>query len=278
MDESNPPLNDEITSINSIYGDDTLHQVSQEPAIWTLRLPTAASITLRLAFPTDYPDAPPSVLGTESVGGDVPKGAGKSVVHLARNVLSKVYRPGEACVFDLIEEVGEALRQSAGDEDSQQGEDNTKTEHLASDIDSLASEPPWILAPAVTEKKSVFLARVASVSSPDQAKKYLQHLLATDKKAARASHNMVAWRIRGPDGIAFQDYDEDGETAAGGRMLHLMQLMDVWDVMVVVTRWYGGVLLGPDRFRIINSVARDALAAAGYVKDGGKKGKRGGGG
>jgi putative IMPACT (imprinted ancient) family translation regulator len=30
--------------------------------------------------------------------------------------------------------------------------------------------------------------------------------------------------------------------------LHLMQLMDVWDVMVVVTRWYGGVHLGPDRY------------------------------
>ena len=56
--------------------------------------------------------------------------------------------------------------------------------------------------------------------------------------------------------------------------MHLMQLMDVWDVMVIVTRWYGGVLLGPDRFRIINNVAREALQLAGFAKDGTKKGKK----
>jgi putative IMPACT (imprinted ancient) family translation regulator len=43
-----------------------------------------------------------------------------------------------------------------------------------------------------------------------------------------------------------------------------MQLMDVWDVLVVVSRWYGGVKLGPDRFRIINGAARDALAKGGF--------------
>jgi putative IMPACT (imprinted ancient) family translation regulator len=55
-----------------------------------------------------------------------------------------------------------------------------------------------------------------------------------------------------------------------------MQLIDVWNVMVVVTRWYGGIHLGPDRFRIINSVAREALVVGGFVKEGEvkKKGKR----
>ena len=56
----------------------------------------------------------------------------------------------------------------------------------------------------------------------------------------------------------YQDYDDDGESAAGGRLLHLLQLMDVWNVVVVVTRWYGGVHLGPDRFRLINAAAREA--------------------
>jgi putative IMPACT (imprinted ancient) family translation regulator len=60
-------------------------------------------------------------------------------------------------------------------------------------------------------------------------------------------------------------------------VLHLMQLMDIWDVMVVVTRWYGGHQLGPKRFSIINTVARDAFVRAGFVKEveeGRKKGKR----
>ena len=76
-----------------------------------------------------------------------------------------------------------------------------------------------------------------------------------------------------------QDYDDDGETAAGGRLLHVMQLMDVWNVVVVVTRWYGGIQLGPARFRLINDVGRDALVKGGFTKEkeeasGAEKGKK----
>ena len=82
--------------------------------------------------------------------------------------------------------------------------------------------------------------------------------------------------------VIVQDSDDDGETAAGGRLLHLMQLMDVWNVVVVVTRWYGGVKLGPERFRCINAVAREALVKAGFLEGEGiqqqqqkkKKGKK----
>lgn len=65
------------------------------------------------------------------------------------------------------------------------------------------------------------------------------------------------------------DCDDDGETAAGGRLAHLLTLLEVENVLVVVTRWYGGVLLGPDRFKHINRVARDALVRAGVVQEGG---------
>lgn len=47
--------------------------------------------------------------------------------------------------------------------------------------------------------------------------------------------------------MTMQDNDDDGEAAAGGRIAHLMQLMEVVNVLVVVSRWYGGVKLGPDR-------------------------------
>jgi hypothetical protein len=175
----------------------------------------------------------------------------------------------------LIEEIGPLIDQSEQHDTAESRKEPVAAqESTPSSAVDLGPEPPWIVAPAITEKKSIFLGRVASVTSPGQAKQYLHHLLATDKKAAKATHNIVAWRIHGHDGASFQDCDDDGETAAGGRMLHLMQLMDVWDVMVVVTRWYGGVLLGPDRFRIINNAARDALQLGGYAKDGGKKGKR----
>ena len=99
-------------------------------------------------------------------------------------------------------------------------------------------------------------------------------MLATDKKVVKATHNITAWRVRGENGVQYQDCDDDGETAAGGRVLHLLELMGVWDAMVVVTRWYGGVQLGPDRFRIINQTARDALVSGGFTQEAQKDSKK----
>jgi hypothetical protein len=42
----------------------------------------------------------------------------------------------------------------------------------------------------------------------------------------------------------------------------------------VVTRWYGGVKLGPRRFAVINSVARDGFVRAGMVAEKGDGGKK----
>lgn len=49
--------------------------------------------------------------------------------------------------------------------------------------------------------------------------------------------------------------------------------MDVRDVLVVVSRWYGGVHLGPDRFRLINNAARQVVEKADLLpsQDGKKK-------
>jgi hypothetical protein len=270
----NDAIQDELTSINSIFDEGTLSPTNEDERIFSLRLPSFPSIVLRIEFPIDYPDAPISVLGTQSVGQDVPKGMGSRAVDIVRDVLAHIYRPGEACIYDLLEEVREALEKAEEDGGlqlhDQTGDQSAeaKTAHPPTDtMIDFGPEPPWIIAPALSEKKSDFLARVAPVSSPDQAKQYVAHLLATDRKAARATHNMTAWRIKGSNDTSYQDCDDDGETAAGSRMLHLMQMMDVWDVVVVVSRWYGGVKLGPDRFRIINTAAREALLLGGFAKD-----------
>jgi len=298
----NDTLADEVTSINSIYDESTLAVVSESPLICTLKLPSLPSVSLRLEFPPSYPDAPPSVLGTQSVGEHIPKGVGKEVAEKVRRVLAETYRPGDACIFDLIEELGdlaEAAEAEAGaaaaaaqppsstststshddhHHHQHQQDQHAETHSKANDTDLLppnGDPPPWTLSEPITEKKSIFLARAAPVTSPAQAKQYLQHLIQTDKRVARATHNITAWRIQDASNpaVSYQDCDDEGETAAGGRVLHLMQLMDVWNVMVVVTRWYGGVQLGPDRFRIINSSARGALVAGGFARE--EKGEKG---
>lgn len=50
-----------------------------------------------------------------------------------------------------------------------------------------------------------------------------------------------------------------------------MQIMDVWNVMVVVTRWFGGTHLGPDRFKHINAATRDVLLKGGFYEESSKK-------
>ena len=300
-------LDDELTSINSIFDPDTLARI--DASTYALRLPSLPSVVLRLAFPSDYPDAPPSILGTQSVGDGAPRGAGTQAAAILRNVLEQTYRPGEACVFDMLEEARDELEQLRshdaagveGDRSSTINQDApaARIVHSEDHRVALPSDPPglepmtiaapqWTVAPAVTEKKSVFVARCAHATSPTLAAAYIAHLLQTDRRCVRATHNIRAWRIRGPSvaststggsghgataaaaatapTTAFQDCDDDGEAAAGGRVLHLMQVMDVWDVVVVVTRWYGGVQLGPDRFRIINNCARDALVLGGFAK------------
>ena len=287
--EMSEELLDEITSINSIYGDDTLTATAEDSRIYALTLPIRSNISLRTEFPADYPDAPPSILGTQHIGDNVAKGEGQQIVDCIRAVLAEIYIPGSPCIFDLIEEGGQKLQQlglDAGgareeeqqasqangqDHDQYGGQESYSDEHQS--LDDLGDAPHWVLSDVVTEKKSVFLARAAEVHSVDEAKSYLAHLLATDKKAAKATHNITAWRIQGESGVQFQDCDDDGESAAGGRLLHLLELMGVWNAMVVVTRWYGGIHLGPDRFRLINQAARDAMVKGDFTSEAPKENK-----
>ncbi|KAF2455537.1 ribosomal protein S5 domain 2-type protein [Lineolata rhizophorae] len=276
----NSTLSDELVSINSIYDPSTLVELS--PTTCALRLPSNPSISLRIEFPIAYPDEPPTILGTQSVA---EKGTGAAVVDISRTTLSRIFQPGEPCVYDLVEELSAALPNHQDEDQLSQANASQDAASAAStslttnpDQNVLGPAPPWVLSEPLTEKRSVFLARAAHVTSPSDAKAYVAHLIATDKKAARATHNMTAWRIRGAGGTAYQDCDDDGETASGGRLLHLLQLMDVWDVVVVVSRWFGGVLLGPDRFRIINAVAREAVIKGEFGKEAAKEVETKGGG
>lgn len=285
-----------------------------------LRLPEHEHLSsFLIGFDGAYPSTPPRALGTASTSA---RGEGKRWTDILSDAVARVWVPGSVCLFDVIvdagEKIGEVVRaQSAGgpakgEEEKKEDKGLGSSEERISECNTmksreekgasvhnalgLESPPDWILSQVVTEKKSVFVARAASVQTKDQAETYLDHLLATEKKVTAATHNITAWRIRekqenpststGPSGpghvTIVQDYDDDGEAAAGGRLLHVMQMMDVWNVLVVVSRWYGGVKLGPDRFRIINAAARDALVSGGFDKSdsadaqgkGKKKGKR----
>lgn len=267
-------LRDEMEAINSIYGDGSLalaedHQDDESTSspssspTYILRLPGDAS-SLRIQFPASYPSAAPVVLGTHRSSGGA-RGAGARDAALFRSVVGDVFRPGEVCIFDGVEEFSRRVEERGGGDVEEGGQEEEEEEE---------DDPPtWTVSEVVVENKSTFVARVARVRSPEEARRHVGHLLATDRRVRGATHNITAWRTRGggttttTTGTQFQDFDDDGETAAGGRLLRLMQVMDVWGVVVVVSRWYGGVRLGPRRFAVINGVARDGLVRAGVVEE-----------
>ncbi|KZT51593.1 hypothetical protein CALCODRAFT_419606, partial [Calocera cornea HHB12733] len=64
--------------------------------------------------------------------------------------------------------------------------------------------------------------------------------------------------LAGPDDFRVESASkDDGEQWGGKRILGIMEKEGVSDALVVVSRWYGGVLLGPVRFTHIEDCARE---------------------
>jgi putative IMPACT (imprinted ancient) family translation regulator len=83
--------------------------------------------------------------------------------------------------------------------------------------------------------------------------------LKTNKKFAKATHNSWA-AILSADGPLKND---DGEAGAGAAILRMLEREGLADHIVVVTRWYGGIHLGGDRFRHITTCTRTYLDSLG---------------
>ncbi|KAK9863243.1 hypothetical protein WJX84_006474 [Apatococcus fuscideae] len=78
----------------------------------------------------------------------------------------------------------------------------------------------------ITEKRSTFQAHLARVDTAKGVQEVMEALL-KNNKIQNATHNIMAFRIQLPNSDTFlQDCDDDGESAAGSRLLHLLQIMD----------------------------------------------------
>jgi hypothetical protein len=134
---------------------------------------------------------------------------------------------------------------------------------------SNVSCPQIFSGESVFDRKSEFVGHIAAVHSVAQAKLVLETLKA-NRKIAAATHNIYAFRIVSSGSelkSVNSDCEDDGEFGAGQRLLHLLNIINAENVMVVVTRWYGGIHLGGDRFKHINNCARVLLQQRGYTKD-----------
>lgn len=110
-----------------------------------------------------------------------------------------------------------------------------------------------------TEKRSSFLGHVRMVETEDEAKSFVAEM---KKKYYDARHNCWCYIIK--DGAV--RYSDDGEPqgTAGIPMLEVLKREGVTNVVCVVTRYFGGVLLGTGGLlRAYTKSAKDALDAAG---------------
>lgn len=91
-----------------------------------------------------------------------------------------------------------------------------------------------------TEKKSEFIGYIAPVKSNDEAVAFIDKIRSMHRKAR---HNVYAYILRA-DNIS--RYSDDGEPqgTAGVPVLEVLQKKGLTDVCLVVTRYFGGILLG----------------------------------
>merc|ERR1712013_763247 len=248
---------EELRALEAIYGD--LFTLDSETSC-SLRLDCGREqAVLSFSLPATYPSqSPPSYSYSAPFLG--PREKSELQAELDSVYLENI---GEDILFLWVEKAREFFEKQ---------KDCTDTENAADVIDEQVECPQIVTGPTLEDRKSVFQGHAATVMSLAEVK-VVMNKLKSSSKIARATHNMLAYRIEGEKSSSLlRDCDDDGEDAAGGRMLHLLQLLDAKNVVVVVSRWYGGIHLGPDRFKHINNAARQVLELAGLISD--KPGKK----
>lgn len=95
----------------------------------------------------------------------------------------------------------------------------------------------------IEEKKSRFIAQLSHVETEEEALAFLEKIRAAHRMAR---HNVYAYILRGEGASERIRYSDDGEPqkTAGLPTLQALQHAGLTDVAVVVTRYFGGTLLG----------------------------------
>ena len=248
---------DELASLQAIYGEEAVR--FEAPSCVSVQLLGAL---LRFTLLPDYPLASPAV---EVALRGRPELASLLEAGLA-NAHSRSGR--DVCLFAFLEWAREQLSDDAACGKAE--EPLPAAEHAASPATAEPSELQLRVAERIrsgeplTERRSVFQAHCCACDSAEEVRAFVD-LLLSNRRLASATHNVLAYRIELREGVWAADCDDDGENAAGGRLLHLLGALRARNVAVVVSRWFGGIHLHGDRFKLFNQVARALLDDCGFV-------------
>ncbi len=119
-----------------------------------------------------------------------------------------------------------------------------------------------IVSCEMEERKSIFIGHATPVRNEDEARAFIE---AKRKEYHDATHNVYAYLLN--DGATARYYD-DGEPqgTAGMPVLNILKMSGACDLCVVVTRYFGGILLGAGGLvRAYAASAKIAVEAAGMA-------------
>ena len=106
----------------------------------------------------------------------------------------------------------------------------------------------------ITDRGSKYSVSAGRVKNREEIKKFLKKLK-SNKKYAKATHNTFAASIS-KDGVIYETKSDDGETGAGNVILRVLNASKYTDVVVCVTRWFGGIKLEGDRFKRVQDATK----------------------
>lgn len=94
----------------------------------------------------------------------------------------------------------------------------------------------------IVEKKSKFIATLFYVKNENEAQEIIKNV---KKQYFDARHNCFAYRIMS-ENVLIERQSDDGEPSgtAGGPLLNILAKNNLCNVLVIVTRYFGGILLG----------------------------------
>ncbi len=122
-----------------------------------------------------------------------------------------------------------------------------------------------IRAPAsgtLVERKSEFIGYVSPVKTEEEAIAFVNEIR---KKHSDARHNVYAYILRENNTVRFSD-DGEPHGTAGMPVLDVLRREELTDIAVVVTRYFGGILLGTGGLvRAYTTAAKAALENAEIV-------------
>lgn len=152
----------------------------------------------------------------------------------------------------------------------------------------------WSISNVLILKKSKFKGFCIPIKSNLKIPELLKEIYKLDKNLEKASHpTMYAWKTANSENDLIeiknnkgkknelnlknrilinrlsnlnQGFHDNHESGSGLRLMGLLDRLHLINILVVVTRWYGGTPLGPARFKCISDVGMESLENGGYLK------------